>query len=151
MYDIKKLKQLREDTGISFSLCKKSLVESKNDLVVARKLLSKWGVEKVKDKSNRITASGALFTYVHHNKKIASLIELLCETDFVANNSDFQKLGTELVMQAAAIPAESPKDFLTQTYARDPSMKIEDLLKGAVLKFGENIKIGKIFRFELGN
>ncbi len=150
MYDINKLKQLREETGISFSLCKKALEQSKNDLEKAKKLLSEWGAEKVKDKASRSTSQGAIFAYVHHNKKVASLVELLCETDFVANNADFQKLGTELAMQVASIAPQDVDELQKQEYIRDPKKKVEDLIREAVLKLGENIKIGKFVRWALG-
>ena len=149
MYDIKKLKELRAETGISFSLCKKALEESKNNLGEAKKLLSKWGADKAKDKSERKTGAGAIFSYVHHNKKVASLVELACETDFVSGNKDFQILGQEIAMQAASIVASDLKEFLEQEYIRDPSKKINDLIKEAVLKFGENIKIVKFIRWTL--
>ena len=149
MYDINKLKQLREQTGISFSLCKKALEESKNNLDNAKKLLKKWGIAKAKDKSDRTTAAGAIFSYVHHNKKVASLIELACETDFVSGNKDFQILGQELAMQVASVRAETNEEFLNQEYIRDPSKKISDLIKEAVLKFGENIKIVKFIRWSI--
>lgn len=149
MYDIKKLKQLREETGISFSLCKKALEESKNDLKDANKLLNKWGIAKAKDKSSRNTGTGIIFSYVHHNKKVASLIQLACETDFVSGNKEFQSLGQELAMQVASIRAETNDEFLNQEYIRDPSKKISDLIKEAVLKFGENIKIIKFMRWSV--
>ncbi len=150
MYDIKKLKILTEETAVSFSLCKKALEESKNDLEKAKKLLTQWGADKIKDKQKRSTSQGAIFSYVHHNKKIASLVELLCETDFVAGNVDFQKFGTELAMQVASVPCNTVKELMTQEYIRDPSKKIEDLLKDAVLKFGENIKISRFIKWTLG-
>ena len=149
MYDIKKLKELREETGVSFSLCKKVLEESKNNLVAAKKLLSKWGADKAKDKSERKTVAGAIFSYVHHNKKVASLVELACETDFVSGNKDFQALGQEIAMQIASINAEKVEEVLDQEYIRDPSKKINDLLKEAILKFGENIKIIRFVRWVL--
>lgn len=149
MYDIKKLKQLREETGISFSLCKKALEESKNDLDKAKKLLNKWGIAKAQDKSGRTTAAGAIFAYVHHNKKVASLVELACETDFVSGNREFQNLGQELAMQAASILAENNEEFLDQEYIRDPSKKVSDMIKEAVLKFGENIKLVKFIRWSI--
>ena len=147
MYDIKKLKQLRQDTGVSFSLCKKALEESKNDLVKAKKLLSLWSGDKASSKAERKTSAGAIFSYVHHNKKVASLVELASETDFVSGNREFQALGQELAMQAASIPAETVGDFLSQEYIRDPSKKVSDLIKEAVLKFGENIKVNRIIRW----
>ncbi|KKP61494.1 MAG: Elongation factor Ts [Candidatus Roizmanbacteria bacterium GW2011_GWA2_34_18] len=149
MYDIKKLKQLREETGISFSLCKKALEEGKNNLDNAKKLLKKWGIAKAKDKLKRNTTAGAIFSYVHHNKKIASLIELACETDFVSGNKEFQALGQELAMQVASVRAETNEEFLNQEYIRDPSRKISDLIKEAVLKFGENIKVVKFVRWSI--
>lgn len=149
MYDINKLKQLREETGVSFSLCKGALEEGKNNLGLAKKLLKKWGIAKAKDKSARNTTAGAIFSYVHHNKKIASLIELACETDFVSGNKEFQSLGQELAMQVASVRAETNEEFLNQEYIRDPSKKINDLIKEAVLKFGENIKIIKFIRWSV--
>lgn len=149
MYDIKKLKQLREETEISFSLCKKALEESKNDITAAKKLLNKWGIAKVKDKSGRNTGAGIIFAYVHHNKKVASLVQLACETDFVSGNKDFQLLGNELAMQAASIRAETNDEFLKQEYIRDASKKVSDLIKEAVLKFGENIKLVKFVRWSV--
>jgi len=149
MYDIKKLKQLRKQTDVAFSLCKKALKETKNNLEEAKKLLTKWGADKIKDKVGRKTNSGAIFSYVHHNKKVASLIELLCETDFVSANKDFQYLGTELAMQVASLKAEKIVELMKQEYIRDPSKKISDLIKEAILKFGENIIINKIIRLEI--
>lgn len=150
MIDISKLKQLRNETGISIALCKKALEQSGNDLKKAKKLLSAWGIEKVKDKMQRTTSQGSIFTYVHHNKKVASIIEVLCETDFVAKNSGLQKLGQELSMQVASYPAKTFEELMNQEYIRDPSKKISDLIQEAVLKFGENIKIGRFIRWELG-
>jgi len=149
MYDISKLKQLRSETGISFSLCKKALEEGKNNFDNAKKLLKKWGIAKAKNKSGRDTGVGIIFSYVHHNKKIASLIELACETDFVSGNKEFQSLGQELAMQVASVRAETNEEFLNQEYIRDPAKKISDLIKEAVLKFGENIKIIKFIRWNV--
>ena len=149
MYDIKKLKQLREETGISFSLCKKALEESKNNIESAKKLLNKWGIAKAADKSSRSTGTGIIFSYVHHNKKVASLIQLACETDFVSGNKEFQLLGQELAMQVASVMAENNEELLDQEYIRDPSKKVSDLIKEAVLKFGENIKVVKFVRWSV--
>lgn len=150
MIDITKLKKLREESGVSFSLCKKALEESKDDIEKAKKFLTKWGAEKIKDKQERSTSQGALFSYVHHNKKIAALLELLCETDFVSGNVEFQRLGQELAMQVASLKPENVDELLKQEYIRDPSKTVEDLLKDAVLKFGENIKINRFVKWDLG-
>ena len=150
MLNLSKLKLLRNETGISIALCKKALIESRNDLAKAKRLLNEWGIEKVKDKSGRTTSQGAIFSYIHHNRKISGFVELMCETDFVSGNSEFQKLGQEICMQVASMPAKTVQDLVGQEYIRDPSKKISDLINEAILKFGENIKIGKILRWELG-
>jgi len=150
MVDIEKLKTLRKKTDISLALCKKALEETKNDLKKAEALLLKWGAEKISEKKDRLSTQGAIFSYVHHNKKIATLVELLCETDFVAQNTDFQKLGTELAMQLAFNNAKNLEDFLNQEYIRDPSKKVQDLFKETAIKFGENLKINRFLRWTLG-
>lgn len=151
MTDLSKLKLLREQTGISFTLCQKALKETNNNIEKAKKKLTEWGAEKISEKAGRSTSQGAIFSYVHHNKKIASLVEILCETDFVSGNPEFQKLGQELAMQIASIPSQTLEELLKQEYIRDQSKKISDLLKDTVLKFGENIKINRFIRWNLGN
>ena len=149
--DFTKLKFLREKSGVSFSLCKKALEETGNDIAASQKLLTKWGADKLADKSDRSTSQGAIFSYVHHNKKIATLIEIQCETDFVAKNDQFQKLGTDLAMQLASMPADTVDELLEQEYIRDPSKKMNDLFKETALKFGENMKVTRILRWALGS
>jgi len=149
MSDIKKLKQLRDATGVSFNLCKKALDESNDDLEKAQKLLSQWGVEKAAGKMNRETKQGSLFSYVHHNKKIGVLFELLCETDFVAVNPDFQELGTMLAMQVASMNPQNKEELVTQPLIREPSKTVDVLIKEKILKIGENITIGRFIRYEI--
>lgn len=148
--DLAKLKTLRELTGVSFALCKKALEETGNNLEESKKLLSQWAGKKIEEKSSRSTSAGGIFAYVHHNAKIAAMVELQSETDFVSGNQEFKKLGQELAMQAASIPAENVEAFTAQEYIRDPKKKIGDLIKDAVLKFGENIKIARFSRWQLG-
>lgn len=148
--DLNKLKELREKTGVSFSMCKKALEESDNDLKKAEKLLSEWGIKKAADKADRETGAGGIFTYMHHNKKIGTMIEVRSETDFVSGNEEFQKLGHELAMQASFSRTSDVEKFLKETYIRDSSKDVDQLIKDAVLKFGENIKITRIIRWELG-
>jgi len=151
MIDIKKLKILRKKTGVSLSLCQKALKETNNDLNKSEKLLQKWGAEVVSKKANSETTEGAIFSYIHHNKKIASFVEIVCQTDFVAKNQEFQKLGQEIAMQIASNPSETIDQLLSQEYIRNPEKKINDLLNEAVLKFGENIKITRFIRWQLGS
>lgn len=147
--DFEKLKELREKTGVSFSLCKKALEESGNDTKAAAKLLTKWGAASLDKKADRVTSQGAIFSYVHHNKKVATMVEIQCETDFVANNTEFQKLGQELAMQLASMPAETVDELMEQEYIRDPGKKMSDLFKDTALKFGENMKVTRIIRWTL--
>jgi len=149
MYTIDNLKQLRQQTGVSFSLCKKALEQSNGDLNKAKKILCKWGAEISLAKTQKVTNEGSLFSYLHHNKKIGALLELLCETDFVAKNADFQKLGQQLVMQIASMNPKNVKELLNQAYIKDLSKTIDNLIKEYILKIGENIKIGRFVRYEI--
>ncbi len=149
--DIEKLKELRERSGVSFALCKKALEETGNNMEKAVKHLQEIAGTKVAEKSNRTTSAGGLFSYVHHNRKIASIVELVSETDFVSGNEEFKKLGSELAMHIASLPAKTVEELLDQEYVRDPSKKIKDLIQESVLKFGENIRITRFTRWELGN
>lgn len=150
MVDIEKLKKLRNDTGVSFALCKKALEETDNDLAKAKKRITELAGKKIEEKSQRSTSQGGLFTYVHHNRKLAAYIELLSETDFVSGNDEFQKLGQELAMQAASVPANTVDEFLKTEYIRDPSKTVDTMLKEAIVKFGENIKLSRFQKLELG-
>lgn len=149
MADIKKLKQLRDETGISFNLCKKALDESDNDIEKAKKLLQKWGIEKAESKASRETKQGSLFSYIHHNKKVGVMLELQCETDFVALNEEFQQLGNTISMQIASMKPENKEELLKQPYVKDPQTTVENLIKEKILKIGENITIGRFQRWEM--
>ncbi len=147
--DLSKLKQLRQETEVSFSLIKKALEQTDNNVEKAKKLLIEWGAKKAADKSDRATSQGGIFSYVHHNKKVASLVEILCETDFVSGNSEFRTFGQEIAMQVASVPSKSVDELMKQEYIRDGSKTIDDLYKEVVLKLGENIKISRILRWNL--
>lgn len=148
--DLTLLKQLREETGVSFSVCKKALEEGGNDIERAKKLLSKWGEKKAADKAERATEQGVIGVYVHHTKRVVGLVELRTETDFVANNDEFRTLAQEIAMQVATMNPDTVDDLLKQEYVREPSKTIDDLIKDAILKFGENTKIHRILRWEMG-
>lgn len=147
--DFAKLKQLRDETGISIALCKKALEESDNAIDKAKKLLEEWGIEKAKSKASRETKQGAVFSYIHHNKKIGALVEIFCETDFVATNDDFGTMGRDIAMHIASVSPENEKELLDSAFIKDPSKTIDNLIKEYILKIGENMKIGKFIRFEI--
>jgi elongation factor Ts len=101
--DMSLVKKLREQTGVSITECKKAIVEADNDYEKAEELLRKKGFEKAKAKSSRVTNSGAIGSYIHSNRNIGVMVELGCETDFVAKNEDFLALQKDIAMQIAAM------------------------------------------------
>lgn len=149
MVDLKKLKSLREETGVSIALCNKALTESKGDIEKAKKLLSKWGVEIAGKKAGKETGQGIVVSYIHHNSRMGAMIVLKCETDFVARNDEFKKLGYEIAMQVASMSPKTTEELLAQDYIRDNSKKISDLVKGMIAKLGENIQIGEFVRLTI--
>jgi len=148
--DTQKLKELREKTGVSYALCLKALKEANNDIEKAEDLLTQWGAQKNIEKVNRKTANGGIFTYLHHNKQIASVVEILCETDFVSQNEVFQQLGHNIAMQIASLKPKDDKELLNQPFIKDQSKTVADLVNDAVLKFGENIKINRFIYWTVG-
>lgn len=145
------IRKLREESGAPVMRVKKLLEEVKGNEKEALKILMKEGFEKAAKRAERETAQGKVFTYAHHTGRVASMIELLCETDFVARNELFEQLGRDLAMQAASMKVKDVKDFQKQEFIKDPSKTTADLVKELIAKTGENIKIGRIFRIELGD
>ena len=144
------IRKLREKTGAPMIRVKKVLVEVKGDNQKAEKILKKEGFEKASKRDERETSQGLIETYVHHSGKVASVVELLCETDFVARNKLFRELAHNLALQVASMGAKDAKELEKQEFIRDPSKKISDLVREVITKTGENIRIGRIFRIELG-
>lgn len=145
--DINLIKKLREETGVAIIRIREVLEEVGGDEKKALEILKKESLEKAEKREGRETSQGKIFSYVHHTGRIASLVELLCETDFVARNELFESLGKDLAMQAASMGNE---DFEKQDFIKDPSKKIVDLVKEVIAKTGENIRIGRVIRLEIG-
>lgn len=148
--NIQKIKQLRLKTGAGIADCKKALEEAKDDIKVAEEHLKKKGFEKAAKKKDRTTAQGLITSYIHQGGKIGVLVETACETDFVARTDEFQQLTSEIAMQIAAMNPKDVKELLKQEYIRDNSVSIDDLIKQAIAKLGENIKVSRFQRLELG-
>ncbi len=146
MIPLEKIKKLRKETSFSILECKKALEKAGGNLEEARKILKEWGAKFAEKKSERKVKEGVIASYVHPNKRIGVLLKLCCESDFVARSPEFQNLAHEICLQIAAM---GEKDILSQPWIRDESRKIEDLIKEHIAKFGENIKIEKICRYEL--
>ena len=190
-----KVKELRERTGIGMMECKSALAECAGDMDKAIEVLRKRGHARAEAKSSRAAKEGLVGSYIHLNGRIGVLVEVNCESDFVARNAEFQELVKELAMQiAAAKPrylasSDVPEDIvakekeiikaqlgdmkkppeilekivqgklgkffeevclLDQPYIRDDKVKVRDLIAQLVAKIGENIKVGRFARFEIG-
>ena len=145
--DIQLIKKLREETGVAIIRIREVLEEVKGDEKKALAILKKEGLEKAAKREGRETGQGKIFAYAHHTGKVVGIVELLCETDFVAKNELFETLGRDLAMQAASMGSE---DFEKQDFIKDPSKKIADLVKELIAKTGENVKLGRVMRIELG-
>ncbi len=143
------IKKLREETGAGVMDAKKAL-EEQGSYVKAKEELMKIAGEKADKKADRKAGDGLVYAYVHTTGKIGSLIEVNCETDFVAKTEDFKKLCHELAMQACAMPFETVEELVSQDYIRDGSKKLTDLVKETIAKVGENIKVSKASRFKVG-
>lgn len=149
MVDLSLLKKLRLETGISLADCRKALEESSGDYQKALVWLKKRGIEKAAQKEDRQTQQGLIEAYIHQNGKIGAMIEILCETDFVARTSEFKQLAHEIAMQVAAMNPKDMEALLKQEYIRDQSITVNDLVKQAIGKLGENIVVKRFERFEI--
>lgn len=147
--DVNLIKQLREETGAGIADCRSALEESNGDMDKAKEILKQKGLDKAGSKSDREAGEGIVEAY-SHNGKIGVLVELRCETDFVAKTEDFKYLAHELALQVASMNPENSEALLKQDYIRDPSMKIEDLIKLSIAKLGENIRVASFSRIALG-
>jgi|SRR3989338_3208121 len=146
MADIDKIKTLRDSTGLSFGEIKKALEEAGGDEQVAKEILNKLGVKMAEKKAARTVKEGVIQAYVHNNKKQGAMVELFCETDFVAKNMEFQKLAYNLAMHITAMKPGSLEELLAQPFVKEPDISIRDLVNKHIAKLGENIQIG---RFEV--
>lgn len=150
MISVDQIKKLREKTGAGIMDCRRALEETRGDEKKAAELLKKWGVQKAEKKVGRETKAGLIDSYIHAGGKVGVLVELLCETDFVAKTSDFQNLAHELSLQIASMNPKDVKELLKQEYIRDPSVTIENLVKQVIGKLGENITVARFIRYNLG-
>lgn len=143
------VKKIREETGLGVMEIKGALEEAGGDEAKTKEILKKKGFEKVAKKAEREVKAGRVATYTHSTGKIGVMVELLCETDFVARHEDFVAVAKDLCLQVAAMNAADAAELLEQDFVKDNSKKVAELVAGLVAKFGENIKVGKIGRFEI--
>lgn len=147
--DLALLKKLREETSVSVSDCRKALEEAGGDYKKALEIIKSQAAEKAAKKADRETGQGLVEAYIHGNGKIGAMVELLCETDFVARTEEFKRLAHEVAMQVAAMNPRDTETLLAQEYIKDFSHTIADLVKQAIQKTGENIVVKRFERFAL--
>jgi elongation factor Ts len=171
------VKQLREQSGAGIMDCKRALEEVGGDLDKAADLLKQQGLAKAEKKTGRAALQGLVEPYIHGGGRIGAIVEVNCETDFVARTSDFRELAHDLAMQVAATaPTYVAKDdvpeeaweplerehggreqaaaavvLLDQPFIKDPKLTIRDLVRDRIAKLGENIVVRRFARFEVGS
>jgi len=166
------IKELRQSTSASVADCRQALEDSAGDLKKAKELLRQRGMEMAKSKEGRSAKEGRIEAYVHLGNKIGVLLEINCETDFVARNEDFRQFAKDVAMQIAAVnpryirKEDVPQEILEKTedkeafykenclllqpFIKDPSITIQDYLATLIGKIGENIVIRRFARYKLG-
>lgn len=167
------VRKLREETGIGVMACKKALAESKGNPKGALEFLRAHGVTLAAKKADRKTSEGIIFAYIHFGGKIGVLLELNCETDFVAKTDEFKQLAKDISMHIAwsnprflreeEVPSEALKHvknkekflaqncLLRQHFLKDNEVTVKDYLTSLIAKIGENIKIARFVRYQVGS
>ena len=158
------VKKLRDRTGISVMQCRKALVEVGGDIEKAAAFLAKNSAEIAGKKEGRTLGAGLVISYIHSTGTVGTMVELLCETDFVAKNEEFVKLARDIAMHATAtnpeflkaedVPAgsEAVKNgavLLDQPFIKNSEVTITNLIQGAVQKFGEKIELSRFVRYSV--
>ena len=161
-----KIKELRDQSGAGVMDCRNALLEAEGDMEKALQALKQRSLFQVQKKAKRSTTQGLIEAYIHTGGRIGAMVEVNCETDFVAHTDEFKELAHHLAMQVAAISPqfisgeEVPEGadiepqadcLLLQPYIKDPDKTIQDIIAETIAKVGENIKVSRFARFELGS
>ncbi len=146
------LKELREETGLSFAQIKKALEAASGDKTKALELLGEYKEAQAEKKADREVAVSTVASYVHGSGLSGALVELACETDFVARNDEFKELAKDIAMHVVAmspttIEGADDTALLKQAFIKDPELTVEGRVQAAVQKFGENVKIMRFVRY----
>lgn len=162
---IEVVKELRNKTNAGIADCNKALLEVGGDIDKAIECLKQRGAAIAEKKKDVATSEGVIEAYIHHTKRIGTLVELNCETDFVAHTNEFKELAHDLAMQIAAnapqfltiedMPPETETDpqaacLLSQPFIKEPTKTVQEVITETIAKVGENIKVRRFARFELG-
>ncbi|MEX2014239.1 MAG: elongation factor Ts [Parcubacteria group bacterium] len=149
MITVEEIKALREETGLSIMECQKALEQAGGDKEKAIAILKEKGAEIAAKKGGRTLGSGIVVSYIHAGETVGVMLELLCETDFVAKNPEFKSVARDIGMHIAAMSPANTAELLEQPFIKDPSRKISDLINNTVQKFGERTEVGQFVRFSL--
>lgn len=164
MISVDLVKELKGHSGAGIMACRKALLETEGDIEKARELLRQQGLLIVQKKVNRTAIQGVVEAYIHTGGRIGAIVEVNCETDFVARTDEFRELAHNIAMQVAAmcpqflsaeeVPETSDVEpqivcLLLQPYIKDLSKTVQDIINETVAKVRENIKINRFARFEL--
>ncbi len=159
------IKELRSKSGAGVMECRNALLQAEGQIEKALDILKQQSLVKVEKKKSRTAAQGLIESYVHVGGRIAAMVEVNCETDFVARTSEFKQLAHDIAMQIAAMspqyvsPEDVPADsglepasaaLLAQPFIRDQAVTIKDLINQTIAKTGENIKVSRFVRYEVG-
>lgn len=143
------VKHLRQLTGSSIMHCKKALEETGGNVEMALTLLKKSSDTLAAQKTDRAIGAGIIESYIHGGGKVGVLLELRCETDFVARNAEFKALAHDLALHIAGMSPEDIQSLLSQPYVKDQSITVEELIKRSIAHFGERIEIIRFVRYEI--
>jgi len=160
------VKELRDQSGAPIMECKNTLIEAQGDMGRALQILKERGLLKAKGKAERATTEGVVEAYVHAGGRIGAMVEVNCETDFVARTDEFKELAHDLAMQVTAMAPQfisreevsegtdiEPQTacLLLQSYIKNPDKTVQEIIAETIAKVGENIKVSRFARFELGD
>ena len=144
------IKQLREKTNAGIMDAKRALEESHGDMKKAEEWIKQKGMQRAEKKSGNEAKQGIIASYVHQGSQVVAMVELNCETDFVARNENFVTLGKEVAMQVASMKPATVVELLDQPYIRDPQTSIKNLVRETAGILGENIVVARFTRMAVG-
>jgi elongation factor Ts len=142
------VKQLRDETSVSIAKCKEALEQSGGDMDKAREILREFSAGQMAKKADRELGAGVVVSYIHNTKTIGTLLELLCETDFVAKNEDFIQLAQHIAMHVTAMGSTS-ETIMEEQFILNPDLTIHQAIEGGIQKLGERIEIGRMHRIQV--
>jgi elongation factor Ts len=145
------VKDLRERTGAGMMDCKKALSETNGDPEKAIEYLREKGLAAAAKKAGRVAAEGLVMAYISEDKKVGSLVEVNCETDFVAANEDFVSLVTNVAKQASTSSSNTVEEFVNEQYITDKDIKVQDAVTALIAKLGENMNVRRFTNFSVEN